>query len=271
MRLLTFSRVTSRKMREPLLSSVRFTVGSWVWLSKPGWASVRFSPVSTTCFLTITAWPLRSAKRSEPNGTGPRPVSAERPSTLSSTRRTSSVAVRPRMSLALAVSCTPGSCTTIRSSPCCWMTGSDTPSSLIRLCSVVMFCLRAWSCTLRAASGLIVAVRRTSAPSGDSFTTRSVNWSVRMLRMARAVWASGALIWMVWPSRLIPLWRTFLSRRVVRISPLRDSARLVSAPSISTWSMKCTPPRKSRPRYMGRAPMLPSQVGERESRFRATM
>ena len=35
--------------------------------------------------------------------------------------------MRPRMSFALAVSCTPGSCTTMRSAPCCWMIGSATP------------------------------------------------------------------------------------------------------------------------------------------------
>ena len=31
-----------------------------VWLSKPGWASVRRSPVRTTCFLTSSGWPPRS-------------------------------------------------------------------------------------------------------------------------------------------------------------------------------------------------------------------
>ena len=54
--------------------------------------------------------------------------------------RISSVAVRPRMSFARAVSCTPGSCTTTRSAPCCWMIGSATPSSLTRLRRIVMFC-----------------------------------------------------------------------------------------------------------------------------------
>jgi ATP-dependent DNA helicase PIF1 len=54
------SRVTSRKMRAPLASKVRWTAASCVWLSKPGWASVRFSPVRITCFFTITGWPLRS-------------------------------------------------------------------------------------------------------------------------------------------------------------------------------------------------------------------
>ena len=54
--------------------------------------------------------------------------------------RISSDAVRPRMSLARAVSCTPGSCTTTRSAPCCWMIGSATPSSLTRLRRIWMFC-----------------------------------------------------------------------------------------------------------------------------------
>ena len=119
MRLPTFSRVISLKMRAPLASKVRWTAASWVWLSKPGWASVRFSPVNTTTFFTMTAWPLRSKYFSAPNGTGPLPTSANRASLPSSTMRISRVAVRPKMSLALAVSCTPGSCTTMRSKPCC--------------------------------------------------------------------------------------------------------------------------------------------------------
>ena len=60
MRLPTFSRVTSRKMREPLASSVRCTAGSLVWLSNPACASVRFSPVKMTWRLTITGPPPRS-------------------------------------------------------------------------------------------------------------------------------------------------------------------------------------------------------------------
>ncbi len=107
-RLPMFSRETSRMIRAPLASIVRCTAGSWVWPSKPGWASVRLSPVTITWRLTITGAPLRSMYFSLPNGTGPAPLSAERPSRLSSTMRISSVAVRPMMSLALAVSCTPG-------------------------------------------------------------------------------------------------------------------------------------------------------------------
>src|SRR4029450_9125136 len=58
------------------------------------------------------------------------------------------------MSFALAVSCTPGNCTTTRSAPCCWITGSATPSSLTRLCSVVMFCVIAADWTRLAAPGV---------------------------------------------------------------------------------------------------------------------
>jgi hypothetical protein len=71
------------------------------------------------------------------------------------------------MSLALAVSCTPGSCTTTRSRPCCWITGSATPSSLTRLCSVVMFCLSACSCTEGGLGLERVARSLKSLPSAD--------------------------------------------------------------------------------------------------------
>jgi len=60
MRLPTFSRETSLMMRAPFASSVRLTTGSWVWLSKPGCASVRLSPVRTTWRLTINGAPPRS-------------------------------------------------------------------------------------------------------------------------------------------------------------------------------------------------------------------
>ena len=270
MRLPTLSRVTSLKMRAPLASSVRCTAASWVWLSKPGCASVRLSPVKITCFFTITACPLRSRKRSLPNGTALVPDSAPRASADSSTMRTSSVAVRPRMSLALAVSCTPGSCTTMRSRPCCWITGSDTPSSLMRLCKVVMFCLSAWSCTDRADTGLIDAVSLNSVPSGASIRSRSENWSWITRFAASSVAMSRNLISINWPLRAMPLCRTFFSRNAVRISPDRDSAFLVNAACMSTCSMKCTPPRRSSPKYMGAAPSDDSQAGERESRLSAT-
>ena len=55
-----FSRVTSRKMRAPLASSVRCTAGSWVCESKPACASLRFSPVRMTCLRTRMGWPSRS-------------------------------------------------------------------------------------------------------------------------------------------------------------------------------------------------------------------
>ena len=118
MRFFRLRRLVSRMIWPPLASTTRSTEGRW-FSSKPGWALSRLSPVRMTSRLTMTGCPSRVMNRSEPNGTGPVPPSAARPSALSSTRRISSVAVRPRMSLALAVSCTPGSCTTTRSAPCC--------------------------------------------------------------------------------------------------------------------------------------------------------
>ena len=60
MRLPMFSRETSRMMRAPLASTVRSTLGSWFWLSKPGCASVRLSPVMMTWRLRISGAPPRS-------------------------------------------------------------------------------------------------------------------------------------------------------------------------------------------------------------------
>ena len=90
--------------------------------------------------------------------------------------RISSVAVRPRMSLARAVSCTPGSWTTTRSAPCCWMIGSATPSSLTRLRRIVMFCWTAPSWMRFCASGFRPATSRDSPPAAScSRTARSGN------------------------------------------------------------------------------------------------
>ena len=84
----------------PLASTVRCTAGSWLWLSKPACASDRLSPVRMTCFLTMMVSPLRSTYFSSPKGTGPPPTAAAAASALLSTRRISSVAVRPMMSIA---------------------------------------------------------------------------------------------------------------------------------------------------------------------------
>ena len=174
------------------------------------------------------------------------------------------------MSLALAVSCTPGSCTTMRSMPCCWITGSATPSSLIRLCSVTMFCLSAWSWMRRAASGLMLAVSLYSVPSGASASCRSGSWSWTRFLAAVSVAESRNRISMAWALRAMPPWRMFFSRSSRRMSPASDSARLVSAACMSTCSMKCTPPRRSSPRYIGLACSAVSQAGERDSKLSAT-
>ena len=176
--------------------------------------------------------------------------------------RTSSVAVRPMMSLALAVSCTPGSCTTTRSTPCCWITGSATPSSLTRLCRVVMFCLSAAACTRRAASGLRLPVELEVAAVG-AVRPLEVGQLVGQQRCAPrpASARSRKRTSTALPSRVMPAWRMFLSRSSVRTSPASASAFLVSAAFMSTCIRKCTPPRRSRPRYIGSARSAGSHVG----------
>ena len=89
--------------------------------------------------------------------------------------RNSSVAVAPRISFARAVSCTPGNCTTIRFSPCFWMTGSATPSSLTRLRSVVTFCWTAKrSTSLFAVSPSWISSTGSPTFSVDSTTSSGI-------------------------------------------------------------------------------------------------
>ena len=172
-RLPTLSRVSSLKIRAPLPSRFMCTAGSLLRWSKPGCASLMRSPVRTTCRLTSTFWPPRSTKRSLPNGTLPASAASIAPGS-SLTIRISSDAVRPRMSLARAVSCTPGSCTTTRSAPCCWMIGSATPSSLTRLRRIWMFCWTAPSWMRFCASGFSPAMRQQVAAGAVALAQRQV-------------------------------------------------------------------------------------------------
>ena len=158
----------------------------------------------------------------------------------------------------------------MRSAPCCWITGSATPSSLIRLCKVVMFCLSAWSCTERSDSGLMLARTTKAPPAWFTLACRSGMVSAIRLRTVVAVASSCRRTSSDWPSRFTPPWRIFLSRKARRTSLVSVSMRLVMAACMSTCKVKCTPPRKSRPRYMGLACKAASQAGEREIRFSAT-
>ena len=140
----------------------------------------------------------------------------------------------------------------------------------MRLCKVVMFCLIACSCTRRAATGLMVALSLKSAPSGALVVCKSANWSWITRWADSKVAMSRKRTSMVGPLRLMPLCRTFFSRKVVRMSPASDSVFLVNAAGMSTCSMKCTPPRKSNPRYIGAAFKADNHAGERDNRLSAT-
>ena len=133
-----------------------------------------------------------------------------------------------------------------------------------------MFCLMANSCIFRMAAGFSVAAMRRSVPSPCSTSARSGWLSSSAMRAFERVSSSRKRMTIRSPSRFTPPWRTFLSRSRLRRSALVASNRLVSAPFMSTSSRKCTPPRRSRPRYIGRAPKLVSHCGELDSRFSAT-
>ena len=182
----TFSRVNSLKMRAPVPSRLMCTAGSLLRESNPGCASLMRSPVRTTCRFTSTGVPVRSMSRSSPSGGLPASACCSAAGS-SSTMRTSKVAVRPRMSLARAVSCTPGSCTTTRSLPCCWTIGSATPSSLTRLRRMVMFCCTAPSWMRFCASGFKPAKSLKSVPVFTSLSCRSGNaFTISTLALSRS-------------------------------------------------------------------------------------
>ena len=149
--------------------------------------------------------------------------------------------------------------------------GSATPSSLIRLCRVCIFCLIAKSCMRFCSTKLSEAFNTSSLPLDDSVKVR-LGYSLAMMALALSNSASSLkLICTVSPSRLTPTYEMRSLRKTMRKSPTKRSAALLKAAFMSTCNKKCTPPRKSKPKYIGLAPTLRSQSGERESRLRATV
>jgi len=69
----------------------------------------------------------------------------------------------------------------------------------------------------------------------------------------------------------MPAYWTFSLRISERRSVEYRSAALSSAAFMSTCSRKCTPPRRSSPRYIGTAPIAASHCGDADSRLSATM
>ena len=155
-----------------------------------------------------------------------------------SASRDSNVAVRPIMSLARAVSWTPGNCTTMRSAPCCWITGSFTASSLTRLFRVMMFCFTALSWISFKAVGLNSPCSLYEPPAG---VIVQINCGWLLVSKKRAASASSVLPnWMVIESTLrsIPWWRMDLSRNWLRISPANEVIFFCNAPFMSTCNKK---------------------------------
>ena len=187
MRLPTFSRVTSWKMRAPVPSRVTCTAGSLVWLVE---ARLRVGEaVAGQHHLALDEQRLRRCARcssSLPNGTGPPRAASQRASALVVDHADLERRGAAEDVLGRAVSCTPGSCTTTRSAPCCWITGSATPSSLTRLRRVVMFCWTRRSWMRFCASGLSAPTSVQFAAVGSLLAHCEVRELRRRSRRARA-------------------------------------------------------------------------------------
>ena len=220
--------VTSRKMRGALGVHRQVDLGLLGLLSKPGWASVRLSPVRMTWRFTITggrrARGALGAERHRAAGLG---GAASAPFV---DQRTSSVAVRPRMS-------PPWPCPARRAAapprgPALLLDHrlghAQFVDAVVQRGDVL---LDACSCTLRRASGLAGAASRGSVPwvgstcrSGELVGDDALRAGVQRVGLvARDL--DG------WPSRLMPPWRTFFSRSATRMSPASVSRRLVRPPA----------------------------------------
>ena len=189
---------------------------------------------------------------------------------LSATSRNSRLATLPRIRLASAVSWIPGNSTTIRLAPWRCTRGSDTPNSLTRLRIVVRFCATAYSTT----SSMVRSVTSANSCHVSPESTRSSNNSGYRSRTSARARSRASSVRKVIPTRR-PSSDTrprILSSRRRRLMPFSYCSSLRSvAASTSTSSLKCTPPLKSRPSFMGWAPPLTSQSGVVGARFNATI
>ena len=229
-----FSRVISCITRPPAASNEIFTAGRWFW-SKPALASVMRSPLKMTDFLN-TPWRFSPKRNTSIPGGGVSPTAIVE--TIGSASLDSRVAVRPIMSFARAVSWTPGNCTTIRSAPCCWITGSLTASSFTRLLRVTIFCLTALSWISFKAVGLNSPTSFGERPVG---LTCQINSGWLVINTERAFSASSVLpkvSVMLSGPRSIPCWRIDLSRNWLRISVAKEVTFFWTAPFMSTCSKK---------------------------------
>ena len=177
----TFAEVVSSILRAPCAFNLTCTTGApceYDWLASTSW-----SPEAITSRRSKYGRPSFIFASSRPSGARPR-RSASAASFSVSTRWNSSVAVAPSTRLACAGSCTPGSCTRIRSTPWRCTTASATPSAFTRLRSVTVFCWIAKSCRSRTAPSESRTLKpcRPSISAGSTINRLDVlpswiNWS----------------------------------------------------------------------------------------------
>ena len=181
----------------PAESSVMLTAG-WPSCEYVNPASMISSPEATTARLSVCdcSVPLPGYDR-EP-GTSP----------VWSTIRNSRVAVAVSIFSSSVGSCTPGSCTTMRSTPCRCTSGSATPSWSTRLRKVVMFCSIAKSCRSLICSSVMRT--RSDVPSVPSAIARFASARVTIpLATSRSSALRSRIV-------IIPLFKS--TRRLMRSS-----------------------------------------------------
>ena len=265
-----FCLVISLNTLVPFGSKVKWTAGSkGFWESNPACASVKFCPVIKTSFFKAIVSPSLFFINSTSGGIFFSAIFVL-VSGVSSTNLTSKDAVLPSISLALAVSWTPGNWTTIRFRPCCCTIGSATPNSFIRLERVTIFCLRAVSSNrvlvFSVSTPLSLSISATgswpahwmSGISDAKISRVFVKSAVFFNLMLRDVSAIDISVYLI-----------LFFLRIDRVSVATFSSFVEMTAPWSISNIKCTPPLKSNPRYIGSALIAANQFGTSETRFNA--
>ncbi len=162
----TFFDVASPNLRAPAESNLKEITGRPPW-SKLCCASTRFSPATSALFSTRSSRPLSSSGRSiMVGGTAPTPPG---PCTMWNVSFASALI----LSLISWTSTTPGTCTTMRSSPWRTMVGSSVPVSSMRrrITSIDCSTVRCLSCVRPASVYPIVRVEPSALSSIPSVST----------------------------------------------------------------------------------------------------
>ncbi len=183
------ARVMSAKRRPPALSRVKFTTHCPVCPFCAGVALVSDAPSTSAWRLTTMRVPPGPLFGPSVIGSESSPGGGARGFAFSSTRWKLILAVCPSRSRMRFGSVTPGSSTTMRSSPCRVICGSATPDPSMRRRTISIDCSTAARARARSAAGCSVSV---TSPSGCPATANSPGTDCGMARSAASAASSFA-------------------------------------------------------------------------------